>query len=224
MTFLPVVSLPKILSSIPPTTAILLVLIVVIGSPLVLIPISTFLFATLASLRNSPTSTSTSKSSFWSGIRTSLYSGRVSHVRYSPAVHHFSYPLFFCFLDLDEVPLLFGKELQWDTNANCDGDGKRRRRRPALWPLNYLMDFRADDHLKNGEGLLLPQTTKDDGGGDGDDDADWNDGRVTADNSLSARIRRLVSERTDGACCPSPGEKLACCDIERANTKWMVIG
>jgi len=88
------------------------------------------------------------------------------------------------------VPLLFGGE--------DDGDGGGvGRRRPALWPLTYLMDFRSGDHLKNGEGLLI--------GDDGDGDGGLSDGK---DNSLSARIRRLVSERTDGICCPSSDQKI----------------
>ncbi|CAN0064059.1 unnamed protein product, partial [Choristocarpus tenellus] len=35
----------------------------------------------------------------WSG----MYSGRVWHARYKPEVHHFSYPIFLCLLDLDKL-------------------------------------------------------------------------------------------------------------------------
>merc|ERR1712194_161064 len=106
-----------------------------------------------------------------------------------PSIHQFSYPLFFSFLDLDEVPLLFGKELEHGT----DIDDGQQWRRPALWPLNYLMDFRVEDHLKNGEGLV---------NGDIDGDSDGNDdGNSSYKNNtlLRSRIRRLLSERTDGA-------------------------
>ena len=53
------------------------------------------------------------------------------------------------------------------------------------------MQFRDSDHLKNGEGLASH--------GDGDGDGD---------NSLHARIRRTVSERTDGRCSPPPSAKV----------------
>jgi len=115
-----------------------------------------------------------------------------------PSIHQFSYPLFFSFLDLDEVPLLFGKELEHGT----DIDDGQQWRRPALWPLNYLMDFRVEDHLKNGEGLV---------NGDIDGDSDGNDdGNSSYKNNtlLRSRIRRLLSERTDGACSPTPDQKI----------------
>jgi len=220
------------LMSLPPTSIpqiVILTFLVIVVSPLILLSTVTFLLATIASLRTqstakTPTSTTSctsskltdttssihtaanisdsnnnynNRKSFWSNIQTSLYSGRVSHIRFVPAVHHFSYPLFFCFLDLEEVPLLFGGE---DVESKVD-DGVgvgRRRERPALWPLTYLMNFRSGDHLKNGEGLLIG----DDGDGAGDGMKDENN------NSLSARIRRLISERTNEICSPSSDQKI----------------
>jgi len=70
----------------------------------------------------------------WSDLETALFSGRVSHTRFQPATHAFSYPLFFCCLDLNEVDRIF-------------------RGTSNLWPLSLLMQFRDCDHLKNGEGV-----------------------------------------------------------------------
>ena len=75
-------------------------------------------------------------------IATALYCGRVSHTRYVPVKHSFSYPLFFCLLDLEEEASLF--------------HGKR----PILWPLSLIMNFHHDDHLKNGEGLTDEGTSE----------------------------------------------------------------
>lgn len=96
------------------------------------------------------------------------------------------------------MPLLFGKEREQGTGS---GDGEQWRR-PALWPLNYLMDFRVEDHLKNGEGLMVGDN---DGNGDSSDDGNSNDDN---NESLRARIRRLLSERTDGVCSPTPDQKI----------------
>lgn len=35
--------------------------------------------------------------------RSGIYYGRVWHDRFKPAVHRFTYPVFYCLLDLDEV-------------------------------------------------------------------------------------------------------------------------
>lgn len=102
---------------------------------------------------------------------TALYCGRVSHTRFQPIIHSFSYPLFFCLVDLSEVKDLFYNK--WS----------------KLWPLSFLMTFKDEDHLKNGEGLISSS----------DDEND---------NSLSRRIRRLVSERTNGKCNPTPEQKI----------------
>eukprot|EP00611_Tribonema_gayanum_P016319 TRINITY_DN28444_c0_g1_i1.p1 TRINITY_DN28444_c0_g1~~TRINITY_DN28444_c0_g1_i1.p1 ORF type:complete len:142 (+),score=9.69 TRINITY_DN28444_c0_g1_i1:3-428(+) len=63
-----------------------------------------------------------------------LYSGRVWHNRFHPTEHSFTYPIFYAFLDLDELPLVF----PW-----------------YLWPLATrfnipaLARFDAADHLKD---------------------------------------------------------------------------
>ena len=134
----------------------------------------TFLFASITWVRQffqlfSPSEKSATRRI----INTALYCGRVSHTRYHPVVHSFSYPLFFCLLDLSEVEVLFG-----------EGSGPK----PRLWPFNFLMTFRDEDHLKNGEGLKSENHTD------------------NGDNSLPCRVRRLVSERTGGKCNPSPGK------------------
>lgn len=37
------------------------------------------------------------------GGRSGIYYGRVWHVRFKPTVHQFTYPVFYCLLDLDEL-------------------------------------------------------------------------------------------------------------------------
>ena len=97
-------------------------------SLLLFVPVVSFLLATITLIVHW---------SFWrtqsKELATAIYKGRVSHSRFQPVRHAFSYPLFMCFMDLDDDPVLFGSS------------GK-------LWPLNWLVTFRPKDHLKNGEG------------------------------------------------------------------------
>ena len=58
-----------------------------------------------------------------------IYEGRVKHTRSTPATHQFSYRLFMMYLDLDELPTLFGRRWFWSAS------------RPAL------ARFRRSDHL-----------------------------------------------------------------------------
>ncbi len=58
-----------------------------------------------------------------------IYEGRVRHTRSTPARHQFSYRLFMMYLDLDELPTLFGRRWFWSAS------------RPAL------ARFRRSDHL-----------------------------------------------------------------------------
>jgi DUF1365 family protein len=58
-----------------------------------------------------------------------IYEGRVRHTRSTPAAHQFSYRLFMMYLDLDELPTLFGRRWFWSVS------------RPAL------ARFRRSDHL-----------------------------------------------------------------------------
>lgn len=39
--------------------------------------------------------------------RSGIYAGRVWHARFKPTVHRFSYPIFYCLLDLDELEVAF---------------------------------------------------------------------------------------------------------------------
>lgn len=124
---------------------------------------------------SSSTSTSSSDVKSWKEYKTSLYSGRVSHTRFVPVRHSFSYPFFFSCLDLDEVEDLFlSSEEKHPHNNN--------NKSSSLWPLNIFMKFRIEDHLKNGEGL----TTK-----------------TTDERNIKERIRNLVSERTQGKYKPA---------------------
>ncbi|CAM9248038.1 unnamed protein product [Ascophyllum nodosum] len=64
--------------------------------------------------------------------RSGIYSGRVWHVRFKPTVHQFSYPIFYCLIDLDELDITF----PW-----------------YMWPVASvrfpaLAQFRRSDHLK----------------------------------------------------------------------------
>jgi len=160
------------------TSAIFIVIIGVSSIPLLIIPIVTLVLALITTLCNFK---------IISSYRTSLYSGRVSHARFKPVVHSFSYPLFFCLLDLDEIDKLFGKQ------CLDKEDKSEKRSRPALYPLNILMSFRETDHLKNGEGLLPNNDGKQQTDGKFED---------KLDKSLKSRICRLISERTDGKYIP----------------------
>ncbi len=62
-------------------------------------------------------------------LNSCLYAGRVSHRRFKPAVHTFSYRLFMVYLDLGELDRVFDRRWFWST----------RRAAPAR--------FRRDDHL-----------------------------------------------------------------------------
>lgn len=114
-----------------------------------------------------------SKTTHPSNMTTAVYIGRVSHTRFQPVKHSFSYPLFFCLLDLSEVKRMFKGHI------------------PLMWPLNYLINFRDSDHLKNGEGKISSGAI---------------DPRAHVGDTLSPRIRQLVKERTKGKFVPSEGE------------------
>lgn len=58
-----------------------------------------------------------------------IYEGRVRHTRLTPETHQFSYRLYMMYLDLDELPTLFGRRWFWSAS------------RPAL------ARFRRSDHL-----------------------------------------------------------------------------
>lgn len=114
-------------------------------------------------------------------LTSAIYCGRVSHTRFLPVKHGFSYPLFFCLLDLQEVPKLFhGK---W----------------PLMWPLTYVMNFREHDHLKNGEGMSASSSSS-------SSSLQPQDGHNEC--LLVPRIRKLVQERTGGKFVPGHGELL----------------
>jgi DUF1365 family protein len=89
-----------------------------------------------------------------------LHVGRVWHARLTPKRHSFTYPIFMFALDLQEL-----ETFQTD-----------------LWPLvPWIVSFRTEDHLKNGEGETNP-----------------NDGtEPKSSNSLADRILRLVQEKTE---------------------------
>ena len=49
-------------------------------------------------------------------MKSCIYKGRVSHQRYSPRLHGFTYSLFMMYVDLDELPKLFNRYLFWSFN------------------------------------------------------------------------------------------------------------
>lgn len=139
----------------------------------------TIILAMITSLRHKCSPSKTKTNSKWSDYQTSLYSGRVSHTRFQPVVHAFSYPLFFCCLDLKEVEDLF--------LSSSSSSSRKPKSKPKLWPLSLLMQFRTEDHLKNGEGLISVNKNSE----------------TVEETDLKGRIRNLIHERTDGKYKPS---------------------
>ena len=43
-------------------------------------------------------------------LNSGVYVGQIRHRRFVPKVHHFNYPLFMLYLDLDELPQLFAQK------------------------------------------------------------------------------------------------------------------
>lgn len=96
-------------------------------------------------------------------LHTAMYKGRVSHSRSLPIRHSFSYPFFIFAIDLDEADTLFGK---------------------SLWPMNRIIAFCEQDHLKNGEGSQKMDEYS----------------AQNSKESLKYRVLRLVQQRTNGKC------------------------
>jgi DUF1365 family protein len=51
-------------------------------------------------------------------MKSCIYKGRVSHHRYTPRAHAFTYSLFMMYVDLEELPTLFNKYLLWAVNKS----------------------------------------------------------------------------------------------------------
>ncbi|CAN0158180.1 unnamed protein product [Pylaiella littoralis] len=125
--------------------------------------------------------------------RSGIYAGRVWHVRFKPTVHRFSYPIFYCLVDLDELDVAF----PW-----------------YLWPIGSarlpaLARFRPADHLKGKEKRAGAGGTKDDandndranavvaGGGRGMEAPGVSTSKSTPPLSHHAdRVRDIVQEAT----------------------------
>jgi len=54
-----------------------------------------------------------------------IYKGLVSHRRFEPRTHRFSYSLFMMYIDLDELPALFNEYKFWDTEKTAIASFKR---------------------------------------------------------------------------------------------------
>ena len=113
------------------------------------------------------------------GLYTSLFRGRVFHVRHRPTVHSFGYPLHFAVVDLGEAPGLWA-------SVRPSGTSGRERAGEGLWPLSTLMRLRDVDHMKNGEGIP--------------------EGGRPGDVSLTERVYNLLRERTNGKFDPRPAD------------------
>ncbi|EJK68787.1 hypothetical protein THAOC_10007 [Thalassiosira oceanica] len=103
-------------------------------------------------------------------LYTSLFQGRVFHIRHQPTVHSFKYPLYFSVVDLNEASDLWASVLPL-------GASRHDSTREKLWPLSTLMRLRDIDHMKNGEGIP--------------------DG-ARRNLSLVERLYNLLHERTNG--------------------------
>lgn len=156
-------------------TELCVALLQLTGALIVTVPLGVFLCAVITLTHQTIRYKVSSSSTAASLLTTAIYSGRVSHTRFQPVKHSFAYPLFFCLLDLSEVKKLFKGNI------------------PLMWPLTYFINFRDEDHLKNGEGKLVP---------------DEFDRRSRLGDSLSPRIRQLVKERTNGSFVPSKDQKI----------------
>lgn len=159
---------------------------------MLLIVISPFCLAVFAALRDLTKEGKDNLHIDQKEYRTALYSGRVSHTRFSvkdpktgtitSPSHSFSYPIFWFLVDLKEADDVFND---------------------ALWPLSNnifgFCSFDAQDHLINGEGLASSSEDTTDG------TTINTTPKIAAKediNDFDGRIRRLVTERTNGKCVP----------------------
>ena len=140
--------------------------------------------AAAAAAKIASRSSTMSSSSSWP-IR--VCTGRVWHTRFHPVKHAFTYPLFICCVNLRNNIV--------DANA-------------ALWPLSWIVRFDENDHLKNGEGLLVPDddddnnknNNKNDDDDDGSSKCDKNHNPTNRQKepSLLQRVFRLLQQNTTG--------------------------
>jgi len=195
-------SLTSSAQSLPLRWLLLIVLLVnvliILVSILVILPVYTIFLALITIIRanyfvTSPrdeqkgeTNNSGSSSNIgpWSNICTSIFQGRVFHVRQRPKIHSFQYPLTFSVVDLDEACGLFGSLAVAPDCSSINSDSKESNDRGKLWPLSTLMLLRDEDHLKNGEGLPAA-TTK-------------GTTQIITKLSMKERVINLLHERTNG--------------------------
>eukprot|EP00984_Skeletonema_dohrnii_P014953 scaffold6403_cov128-Skeletonema_dohrnii-CCMP3373.AAC.4 len=179
---------------------VLLVYVLIFVSILVILPVYTICLALITIIRannyfvTSPrdeqkgeknnSGSRSSNSGPWSNICTSIFQGRVFHVRQRPKIHSFQYPLTFSVVDLDEACGLFGNRAVAPDCSSVNSDSKESDDRGKLWPMSTLMLLRDEDHLKNGEGLPTA-TTKD-------------ATQITTKLSMKERVINLLHERTNG--------------------------
>ena len=71
-----------------------------------------------------------------------IYEGQVRHTRKKPAPHQFNYRLFMMYLDLDELPSVFGKRWFWSTKRAALA---RFRRSDHLGPADQPLDEAVRD-------------------------------------------------------------------------------
>ena len=85
-------------------------------------------------------------------LESSIYEGNLFHRRLTPAVHEFRYPIYWAYLDIDQLPQLFAKfrvasynRFNWASFADRDHFGD-----PGL-SIRKRLDRDAESH-----GLKLP--------------------------------------------------------------------
>jgi DUF1365 family protein len=177
------------------TMGILLAVVAIVATLLGLSVLTFFLLPlTLAQItlwrRRYAANTKKSFASSWKDFRSALYTGTVWHTRHLPVKHAFTYPLFLFCLDLQEVE-----------NESLFED--------MLWPLSMIVSLRPADHLKNGEGKLVEMERKSGAATSttNDDDAKASvdkESSILQDDSLQARICRLVATKTNNKFQPTP--------------------
>jgi len=83
-------------------------------------------------------------------VESCIYEGQVRHTRTRPALHRFRYRLFMMYLDLEELPRVFGKRWFWSARRPALA---RFRRTNHLGPADQPLDESVRDlvHKETGE-------------------------------------------------------------------------
>ncbi len=89
-----------------------------------------------------------------SGLRSAVFRGKVTHARHAPKKHRFVYSIFLVYLDLDELPTLFGLSWLWSLERWNIASFRRK---------HYLGDPRVDlkeavrERVREATGVAPPE-------------------------------------------------------------------